>query len=179
MSDKKVNVISKVRYPITVNFPEHHFSRTWEREGAVKSIDYDILQEGMSQHGFEYMIKTGMLYIEDMNVKKELDVEPEDATEPVNIIVYSDKEIKELFSTKKSLKAFEEALEKTTDEQRKNIAHKAVDLKLNDIEKARVLYEMSGVNVAALIEEKVRDEKEAAEAAENTKTNSTRRGAKK
>ncbi len=164
MSDKKVNVISKVRYPITVSFPELRFSRTWEREGAVKAIDYDIVQEGMSDPGFEYMIRTGMLYIEDLEVKKELDIEPEDAKEPVNIIIYSDKEIKELFSTKKTLKAFETALEKTTDEQRKNIAYKAVDIKLNDLEKARALYEMTGINVAALIEEKVRDEKEAEEA---------------
>lgn len=164
MSDKKVNVISKARYPVTVIFPEHHFSRTWEKEGAVKAIDYDIIQEGMSNRGFEYMIRTGMLYIEDLDVKKELDIEPEDAKEPVNVIVYSDKEIKELFSTKKTLKAFETALKKTTDEQRKSIAYKAVDAKLNDMEKARTLYEMTGINVAALIEEKVRDEKEAEEA---------------
>ena len=40
------------------------------------------------------MIDSGMLYIEDMAVKKELGLEPEDAKEPVNIIVLSDKEMR-------------------------------------------------------------------------------------
>jgi len=160
MSEKKVNVVSKVNYPISVSFPELRFSRTWERLGASKAIDYDIIEEGMSDPGFEYMIKTGMLYIEDMDIKKALDIEPEDAKEPVNIIVYTDKEIKSLLTTK-SVASLEEALEKTTDEQKKVIAQRAIELKITNLEKARILKEATGIDVVYQLEENAKDEAEA------------------
>lgn len=169
MSDKKINVISKVRYPITVSFPWLRFERTWEREGAVKAIDYDIVQEGMSDPGFEYMIRTGMLYIEDMEVKKELDIEPEDATKPVNVIVYNDDEIKALLTTK-TAKQLENALNKISEEQQKNIARKAVDMKITDLEKCRILKEYTNIDVATQIEWAMEDEKEAEAAKPAKKT---------
>lgn len=168
MSDKKVNIISKVDCPITVTFPELHFSRSWERKGAVKAIDYEIVQEGMSDPGFQYMINTGMLYIEDMEVKKDLDIEPEDAKKPVNVIVYSDGEIKELLTTK-TPKQLENALKKISEEQIHQIAREAIDMKISDLEKCRILQEYSGLDIVKQIGWALEDEKEA----ETTKSKKT------
>jgi len=80
----------------------------------------------MSDKGFYNMIAEGTLYIEDMDIKKELDIEPQDATEPVNVIVYTEAQIKDFLSKKKSSNQLIEALEKTSEEQRIKFAQVAV-----------------------------------------------------
>ena len=43
------------------------------------------------------MLKAGVLFIDDLEFKKELGLEPEDAVEPVNVILLEDKFIERLF----------------------------------------------------------------------------------
>ena len=50
-------------------------------------IDKDALSEAMYEPGVASMFRKGILYIEDMDTKKELGLEPDGATEPENIIV--------------------------------------------------------------------------------------------
>ena len=96
---EKVKVVSTVKSRMGVKVPEMRFSRQWLKKGSAVMIDRDILEELMYDSGFKYMIDSGMLYIEDMAVKKELGLEPEDAKEPVNIIVLSDKEMRHYMVT--------------------------------------------------------------------------------
>ena len=92
MEKERVKIISQHNGPVSVIVPELRFSREWMSKGATIPVERETLEELMYDPGFKYMIDTGMPYIEDMQVKKDLGIEPEDAEEPVNIIILTDKE---------------------------------------------------------------------------------------
>ena len=97
------------------------------------------------------MFRTGMLYIEDMEVKKELGLEPEDATEPENIIVLSDAEMKR-YLTVLPLHEFKEKLANLSIEQKKNMVDYAVENEIINLEKCELLKEATGLNIVRMIE---------------------------
>ena len=82
----KVKIISKYSGSILVKIPDLNFRRELIARGSSFTVDSELLQEMMYDYGFRYMIESGMLYIDDLQVKKDLGLEPEDATEPVNKI---------------------------------------------------------------------------------------------
>ena len=130
----KVKVISTLKNRVTVNVPDIRFSRTWPTAGASVNIDKDTLEELMYDAGFANMVKMGILFIEDMEFKKEMGLEPEDATEPVNLILLNDKE-KRYYLTGISLVGFKDKLKKLSKNQIEELADYAIKNKLVDIEK--------------------------------------------
>ena len=148
---EKVKVISTLKNKVVVVLPELHFSRTWQTAGAVVSIPKDTLEELMYDIGFANMIKEGILYIEDMEVKKDLGIEPEDATEPVNVILLSDKE-KRYYLTELSLVGFKDKLKKLSRNQVEELADFAIKNKLVDIEKCKLIEEICGRKILKAIE---------------------------
>lgn len=67
---EKIKVISKHQGSISVNIPDLRFKREWPNKGASVPIEKETLEEMMYDSGFKYMIDTGMLYIEDLEVKR-------------------------------------------------------------------------------------------------------------
>ena len=100
----------------------------------------------MFDPGFHNMLTMGMLYIEDMEVKKELDLEPQDAVEPVNIIVLNDKQ-KRQYLTELSLVGFKDKVKKLGRTQLEELADYAIDHRLLDVDKCNVLKEACGRDV--------------------------------
>ena len=146
----KVKVVSTVPQKVTVNMPDIRFSRTWPAKGAAVSIEKDTLNDLMYDIGFQNMISSGILYIEDMEVKKDLGLEPEDAKEPINIIVLSDKD-KRTYLTTLSLIGFKEKIKKLSKDQLEQLCDFAIDNKLADIDKAKVLKEACGRDIIQAI----------------------------
>ena len=144
--ENKVRVVSKVGNKVTVNVPDIRFSRTWPAAGAVVNIDKEILEDLMYDIGFRNMIDMGILYIEDMETKKELGLEPEDATEPVNIIVLSDKD-KKNYMTTLSLVGFKDKIKKLSQTQLEELCNYAIDNKLIDVDKCKLLKEACGRDI--------------------------------
>ena len=93
MEKEMVTVISTVNGVVGIYLPDLRFKKEWTRKGQKQKIDKELLQDIMYDPGSEYMFRTGMLYIEDMDIKKEIGLEPEEATEPVNIIVLDEKQL--------------------------------------------------------------------------------------
>ena len=100
----------------------------------------------MQDPGFKYMIDEGMLYIEDMEVKKELNIEPEDAEEPVNIIVLSDAERNKYLKVY-DFKKFEEEVKKLPHEQIIQLANFAIEKRITDYDKAKLIKELCGKDI--------------------------------
>lgn len=144
--ENKVRVVSKVGNKVTVSVPDIRFSRTWAAAGAVVNIDKEILEDLMYDIGFRNMIDMGILYIEDMETKKELGLEPEDATEPVNIIVLSDKD-KKNYMTTLSLVGFKDKIKKLSQTQLEELCNYAIDNKLIDVDKCKLLKEACGRDI--------------------------------
>ncbi len=98
MNDKKVKVISTANAIVGMTIPEYHFSRTWAKKGAQVLIDKEMLEEALARPGVQYLFEQGLLYIEDMETKRELGLEPLDAEEPTNIIIPDDQMVKRLLT---------------------------------------------------------------------------------
>ena len=105
----------------------------------------------MYEPGVDYMFKTGILYIDDMEVKKELGLEPETATEPQNIIVLDEKQIKR-YLTVAPFHEFKAIMDKLSKEQRTEMANYAVDNEiLPSLDKSDYIKKAIGIDVMQAI----------------------------
>ena len=78
MSDK-VKVISQYNGRCGIDNPDLRISRRWPARGSYVTIDKEVLEELMYDPAFKNMVDEGYLYIEDLELKKELGIEPEEA----------------------------------------------------------------------------------------------------
>lgn len=149
--DKKVIVESMTNATVGVHVPDIRLHVNWERKGAKKPVSFELLQQAMYDPGVEYMFKEGMLYIDDMEAKIALGLEPEDAKEPQNIIVLDDKQ-RRRYLTVMPLADFKTAMGTLPSEQIKALVDFAVQNEIIDMEKDKVLQELTGVNIVKAIE---------------------------
>ena len=147
---EKIRVISKHQGPISVNISDLRFKREWPNKGASVLIEKETLKEMMYDSGFKYMIDTGMLYIEDLEVKKELGLEPEDATEPVNIIVLSDNDMKRMMTAMPQFE-FDAKLKTLNYEQMLALADFAIKNELGDFGKCDAVKKACGKDILTAI----------------------------
>ena len=147
---EKIRVISKHQGPISVNISDLRFKREWPNKGASILIEKETLEEVMYDSGFKYMIDTGMLYIEDLEVKKELGLEPEDATEPVNIIVLNDNDMKRMMTAMPQFE-FDAKLKTLNYEQMLALADFAIKNELGDFGKCDAIKKACGKDILTAI----------------------------
>lgn len=147
---EKIRVISKHQGPISVNISDLRFKREWPNKGASVLVEKETLEEMMYDSGFKYMIDTGMLYIEDLEVKKELGLEPEDATEPVNIIVLSDNDMKRMMTAMPQFE-FDAKLKTLNYEQMLALADFAIKNELGDFGKCDAIKKACGKDILTAI----------------------------
>ena len=151
MEKEMVTVISTVNGVVGIYLPDLRFKKEWTRKGQKQKIDKELLQDIMYDPGSEYMFRTGMLYIEDMDIKKEIGLEPEDATEPVNIIVLDEKQLNR-YLTVMPLHEFKENVKKLSIEQAKNLVDYAVQKETITFDKAEFLEKITGLNAMSMIQ---------------------------
>ena len=151
MEKEVVTVVSTVNGLIGIYLPDLRFKREWSKKGQRQKIDKELLQDIMYDAGSEYMFRTGMLYIEDMEVKKEIGLEPEEATEPVNIIVLDEKQLNR-YLTVMPLHEFKENVKKLSIEQVKNLVDYAVQKETITFDKAEFLEKVTGLNAMSMIQ---------------------------
>lgn len=151
MEKEMVTVISTVNGVVGIYLPDLRFKKEWTRKGQRQKIDKDLLQDIMYDPGSEYMFRTGMLYIEDMDIKKEIGLEPEEAIEPVNIIVLDEKQLNR-YLTVMPLHEFKENVKKLSIEQAKNLVDYAVQKETITFDKAEFLEKVTGLNAMSMIQ---------------------------
>lgn len=149
MENNKIKVTNVYNAPLSVHLPEMGFSRVWQVGGSI-NIEKDMLEQLLYHPGVKYMVDNGMLYIEDLAEKQELGLEPEDATEPVNIIVLSDKERRN-YMTIMPLDEFEEKVKALSREQIELLIDYAINNRLLDFEKNEFLKELTGRDIIGAV----------------------------
>lgn len=142
----KINITSTTVGEVSVFEPSIPFRASWPTKGSTRPVEKEIVEQLLYTPGFKYMIDTGMLYIEDLDQKKELGLEPEDATEPVNIIVLSDTD-KKKYLTMYSLDKFKQEIKKLSHEQIVDLADYAIANEIADFGKSKVVEEACGKNI--------------------------------
>lgn len=152
MENNKVTIINTTNARIVISNPELRFKRVLEKKNAKVTVEKDIFTELMYSNGFRNMIESGYLYIEDMEIKKEVGLEPEDATEPVNIIVLTDKQKERLLRTA-PFSELKDTSEKLSFEQLKELVSFAIANEINmDMNKLDYLQAKTGKDILKAIQ---------------------------
>ena len=150
MSDK-IKVISQYNGRCGIDNGDLRISRRWPARGSYVMFDKEVLEELMYDPAFKNMIDEGYLYIENLEVKKELGIEPEEAT-TAKIIYLSDKELDRYWKIM-PLPQFKTEIKQLTKVQLDSLADYAI-LHGNDgsIQKANYLTQITGRNILKGIE---------------------------
>lgn len=142
----KVKITSTAIGEVSVFQPSIPFRMSWPAKGSTRVVEEEVLEQLLYTPGFKRMIDAGVLYIEDLDQKKKLGLEPEDATEPVNIIVLSDTD-KKKYLTMYSLDKFKQEIKKLSHEQLVDLADYAIENEIADFGKSGVLEKACGKNI--------------------------------
>ena len=149
--DKKVKIVNLISSRVNISVPESNVRLVWERKGAIRTIPLDKLEELMYNPGVEALFSQGVLGIEDMEVKKALGLEPEDAEEPVNIITLNDAQRKR-YLTVMPLPEFKENLKKLSIDQVRELAQYAIENEIMDYDKSEAVLKRAGVDIIGTIQ---------------------------
>ena len=147
MNNEKIKVKSTVNGLISIKLPELRVAKTWARKGAVNYFTKEQLDEAMFDPGSKFMFDMGILFIEDMDFKKELGIEPEEAEEPTNIIDLTESKIK-MYLTAMSFDEFKVTFAKLTSVQKEEVANYAIDNKiLNSMDKLEYIKKLTNIDI--------------------------------
>lgn len=161
--ENKVKVVNLISSRVNINIPDVRLSRVWERKGAVRVIPFEQLEEAMYNPGVEALFREGILGIEDLEVKKALGLEPDDATEPVNIITLNDNQRKR-YLTVMPTGEFKVKIKELPIEQIRELAQYAIDNEIVAFDKAEIIKKMIGTDIIGSIQlnkadtEKIKDD---------------------
>lgn len=156
MTDK-VKITNMLNNRVNVSVPDIRFSRIWPGYGSVVQVEKETLEQLMYDVGFKNMVDMGILFIEDMEVKKELGIEPEDAEEPVNIIKLTNKEM-QYYLTGLSFVGFKDKVKKLSMVQVEALCDYAIDNKIMSSDKCKLLKEICGRDIINAIRLKEQNE---------------------
>lgn len=161
--ENMVSIKSTVKALVSINVPSLNLRRSWPRKDSIQKIPFDILEQAYFEPGVEYLFKTGVLFIEDMEAKKALGLEAPDAEVPTAIIDLTNERMEKLL-TATALKDLREEVEKLSHEQLIELAHYAIEIGVTDFHRCKLLQEKTNIDVMrASI---ARKEEEAEQAAE-------------
>lgn len=144
---EKVKIINNSNRSITISDDSLRFSLSFEKRNVVRYVDFDILQQIIYNPGTEYIFRHGLLTIEDMKVKIALGLEPEEATEPVNIIVLTEAQQRRHL-TVSPMNEFVEVVNKLSKEQLEElISFAATNSLIGNMEKIDYLQKKTGIDI--------------------------------
>ena len=150
MSDK-IKVISASRGRCVINNRDLGIKRVWQSRGDAVLFTKEQIEALMYDPAFSNMVNEGYLYIEDMEVKKEIGIEPEEAEKPT-IILLNEKELKRFWKDM-PLAQFKLETKTLKPQQIKSLAEYAIQHgEEGSIEKANYLTSISGYNILKGIE---------------------------
>lgn len=150
MAERMVALKSTVRGTVVIKKPEYGVNRKWLKRGQTQIIPFDLLSQLLYDNGVRRMIDSGILYIEDMQTKKDLGLEPAEATQPTNIIAVTEESMKKLWTTT-SINVFKREVSKMPAIQVDNLVEYAIETETIDAEKCRFLKEVTGKDILRII----------------------------
>ena len=144
---EKVKIVNNSNRSVTIADDALRFKLRFEGKNVVRYMDFDILQQIIYNPGIEYIFKHGLLTIEDMKVKQALGLEPEDATEPVNIIVLTEAQQRRHL-TVSPMNEFIEVINKLSKEQLEDlVSFAAANSLIGNMEKIDYLQKKTGIDI--------------------------------
>lgn len=149
MENKKVILINTIKGRVGINVPDLNLRRVWEKKGAKKPIDFNVLKEAIYDSSVEYLLKQGILYIEDMDVKIALGLEEEG--EAPKITILTDADLHRYF-TAMPLFEFKQKIMELGKEQVQSLVSYAIENELTDYQKSEALKALTQVDIIKAVQ---------------------------
>ena len=146
MAERMVTFINTTNRTVGVKIKEYGINKVWKTKNQKISIPYTLVEEMLWHEGFRAMIDRGILYIENLQDKIDLGLEPEGAKKPENILVVNDEEIRDLLIAK-PITQFKDFVDKLNPTQITNIVNYAIANDLVDVAKSSYLQEKTGIDI--------------------------------
>lgn len=150
MENKQVIITNTIRSRVGINVPDLHLKRVWEKKGVKKPIDFETLQQAFYDPSVEYLLREGILYIEDMDVKIALGLEEESAKTP-NIVILSDNDLNRCL-TVMPIFEFKEKVKNLGKEQIQALVDYAIEHELTPYDKCEVLKEITQTDIIRAVQ---------------------------
>lgn len=154
MENKQVTLVSTINSYVGIDVPDLHLKRLWERKGAKKNIPFDVLQEAFYDPSVEYLLRQGILYIEDLDVKIALGLEEESAKEDksqLKIQILKDEDIQRLL-TVVPMYDFKEKIQALSKEQIQAVVDYAITNEITAYDKCDFLKEYTGIDIIRTVQ---------------------------
>jgi hypothetical protein len=150
MQGRQVKVRNTVNRTVVMKLPEFGINRVWRGIGVTYPIPFDVLEQALWQSGVKYLFETGILYIDDMQDKIDLGLEPADAKQPENIIVLNDGQKLNLLKVT-NFEDFKTKIHELSKDQVDALIDYAIDNKIVDVEKCSYLKELTGRDILKIV----------------------------
>ena len=105
------------------------------------------------------MVKSGLLFIEDMDFKKEVGLEPEDAEQPVNIVPLDEKKMQRILKLMPASQV-ESELTALNTEQKRMLTTYAIENELVMMDRVDMIKNICGVDLLKAVAQKKSNEEE-------------------
>ena len=149
--NEKVIVTSMVNGIVGITMPNSRIKKIWPKKGTKLPVEKDFLREAIYEPGVEYMFKKGILYIDDMDFKIELGLEPEGTTKPTEIIPVDEKYLHPVLKLM-PISEMKAAVAKMSDNQKKELLDFTVEQNDIQLDRLNVIKELTGIDVLKVIE---------------------------
>lgn len=146
MEQRIVMIKSLVNHRVGISIPELGLQKKWTKQGAKMTIPFDILEQALWYPGVKTLFEKGSLYIDSMQDKIDLGLEPVGATEPENIIVLNDGQRLNMLKLMK-FDDFVEQVKQLNRTQVDNLIEYAIENKIVDVDKCTYLKKMTGKDI--------------------------------
>lgn len=150
MAERMVALKSTIDSMVSVRKPEYGVNRRWQKIGQTQMLPFDTVYQMLWDSGFRSLIDSGILYIEDLQTKKDLGLEPEEATGPVNILVLTEQQMKE-YMTSLPIDVFKREVSKLPRIQVDNLISFAAQNRYTDSEKCYYLKQLCGKDILKMV----------------------------
>lgn len=150
MNDKVI-VTSMVGGNVGLTLPHLRVNKTWPKKGTKLPIEKDVLREAIYEPGVEYMFKNGILYIEDMDFKIELGLEPEGAKTPTAIIPVDEKYLERILK-RMPVSEMKQIIKGMNENQKRELIDYAAGQNDIQLDRLNALKELTGIDLFKVIE---------------------------
>ena len=151
MENKQVTLTNTIKSRVGINVPELLLKRTWEKKGVKRNIDLNTLREAFYYPSVEYLLREGILYIDDMEVKIELGLEEPESKEPTAIVILSEADMQRYMTTL-PIYEFKEKVKSLGKEQVQALVDYAIENKLTSFDKCEFLKGLTQTDILSAVQ---------------------------
>lgn len=148
--NRQVIVTNMINGNISIKKPHLGLNRQWQQFGQKMRIPFEVLEEALWDMGVKNLFTSGYLYIENLQDKIDLGLEPEGVTEPVNTINLDPKKMEEMW-TKLPIDVFKTQFGKLTKIQADALIDYAINNNIVDMPKCSWVKEVTKKDILKAI----------------------------